>query len=142
MSSQLIIDGARGWIGTPYQHQASVRGVGCDCLGLVRGVWRDLYGPEPEVTPPYAMDWAMGGFEELMRDACRRNLVKIAVGDAGPGDVLLFRMVRRAPARHAAIVCGEGRIIHAYSGHAVREEAIGGWGRRVAYAFRFPEIKG
>ena len=28
------------WIGTPYRHQASLKGVGCDCLGLVRGVWR------------------------------------------------------------------------------------------------------
>ena len=36
-----IVDLARGWIGTPYLHQASCRGIGCDCLGLVRGVWRD-----------------------------------------------------------------------------------------------------
>jgi hypothetical protein len=28
---------ARGWIGTPYLHQASRRGAGADCLGLVRG---------------------------------------------------------------------------------------------------------
>ena len=43
---------ARLWTGTPYHHQASLRGVGCDCLGLVRGVWRDLYGAEPETVPP------------------------------------------------------------------------------------------
>ena len=39
-----VIAAARGWLGTPYHDQASVKGVGCDCLGLVRGVWRDLYG--------------------------------------------------------------------------------------------------
>ena len=33
-----IVRAARGWIGTPYVHQASVRGAGCDCLGLLRGV--------------------------------------------------------------------------------------------------------
>jgi NlpC/P60 family putative phage cell wall peptidase len=49
---------ARRWIGTPYRHQASLHGVGCDCLGLVRGVWRAFYGDEPEVTPAYASDWA------------------------------------------------------------------------------------
>jgi NlpC/P60 family putative phage cell wall peptidase len=31
---------ARAWIGTPDRHQASLKGMGCDCLGLVRGVWR------------------------------------------------------------------------------------------------------
>jgi len=49
---------AEPWIGTPYRHQASLRGVGCDCLGLIRGVWRELYGSEPELPPPYAPDWA------------------------------------------------------------------------------------
>ena len=42
-----IVATARSWLGTPYHHQASLRGVGCDCLGLVRGVWRELYGDEP-----------------------------------------------------------------------------------------------
>ena len=39
-----IIAEARAWIGTPYRHQARCKGVGCDCLGLVRGVWRALHG--------------------------------------------------------------------------------------------------
>ena len=43
-----IIAEARAWIGTPYHHQAAVKGVGCDCLGLVRGVWRAVYGADPE----------------------------------------------------------------------------------------------
>ncbi len=42
-----IVRRARGWLGTPYHHQASVKGVGCDCLGLIRGLWRELCGPEP-----------------------------------------------------------------------------------------------
>ena len=44
---EAIVAAARGWIGTPYQHQGSLRGVGCDCLGLVRGVWREVIGAEP-----------------------------------------------------------------------------------------------
>ncbi|KAB2949447.1 MAG: hypothetical protein F9K19_23780, partial [Rhizobiaceae bacterium] len=43
-----VLEAAIGWIGTPYRHQASRKGVGCDCLGLVRGIWRELYGSEPE----------------------------------------------------------------------------------------------
>lgn len=53
-----IVTEARTWIGTPYQHQASLKGVGCDCLGLVRGVWRELIGEEPERASPYAPGWA------------------------------------------------------------------------------------
>ena len=43
-----VVLAARAWIGTPYLHQASVKGAGCDCLGLLRGVWRELRGEEPE----------------------------------------------------------------------------------------------
>jgi cell wall-associated NlpC family hydrolase len=35
---------ARTWLGTPYHHQASLRGAGADCLGLLRGVYAELYG--------------------------------------------------------------------------------------------------
>ena len=48
---EVIVAAARGWIGTPYQHQASVKGAGSDCLGLLRGVWRELIGPEPTAIP-------------------------------------------------------------------------------------------
>lgn len=141
MISQQIIDTARAWAGTPYQHQASCRGAGCDCLGLIRGVWRDIYGVEPEAPPPYAADWAEAEPQELMRDAARRHMREIAIGDAGAGDVLLFRMTRGGPARHAGIISAPGQMVHACSGHAVREEAIGRWMRRIAYAFRFPGLK-
>jgi NlpC/P60 family putative phage cell wall peptidase len=58
MSPEEIIAAARSWIGTPYRHQASLKGVGCDCLGLLRGVWREVMGAEPEAPPPYAAGWA------------------------------------------------------------------------------------
>ena len=49
---EVIVAAARRWIGTPYRHQASLIHVGCDCLGLVRGVWREVIGDEPEAAPP------------------------------------------------------------------------------------------
>ena len=42
MNAQDIIQTARGWIWTRWQHQASVRGVGTDCIGLIAGVAREL----------------------------------------------------------------------------------------------------
>ncbi|MEL6794106.1 MAG: peptidase P60, partial [Pseudomonadota bacterium] len=55
---------ARAWIGTPYRHQASLKGVGADCLGLIRGVWRELYGAEPEAPPPYSREWGESDRDE------------------------------------------------------------------------------
>ena len=60
---------ARAWIGTPYRHQASLKGVGCDCLGLLRGLWRERNGEEPEAAPPYSPDWAEASGSETLRDA-------------------------------------------------------------------------
>ncbi|GJD52409.1 hypothetical protein OPKNFCMD_5174 [Methylobacterium crusticola] len=134
---------ARRWLGTPYHHQASLRGVGCDCLGLVRGVWRDLYGPEPEAPPPYTPDWGEAEGAEALRDAGRRHLAEIALEAAGAGDVLLFRWRAGVPAKHCAILSGAGRMIHAYDGHAVVESGLPqAWARRAAYAFRFPDRPG
>jgi len=45
---EAVIAAARAWLGTPYHNQASLRGVGCDCLGLARGVGRDVVGAEPQ----------------------------------------------------------------------------------------------
>jgi NlpC/P60 family putative phage cell wall peptidase len=134
-----IAAAARLWIGTPYSHQASVRGAGCDCLGLVRGLWRELVGPEPEAAPPYAPDWAEAGGEELLLAALRRRLVETAVAAARPGDVLLFRMAPAAPAKHCAVLVEGGRMIHAYWGRSVVESWLGPWWRsRLAFCFSFP----
>jgi NlpC/P60 family putative phage cell wall peptidase len=130
---------ARAWIGTPYRHQASLKGVGCDCLGLVRGVWRALHGAEPEPTPAYAPDWAEASAEDRLAAAARRWLAEIAPADAAPGDVLLFRWRPQLPAKHAAILSAADRMIHAYEGAAVAEVYFAPfWRRRLAFAFRFP----
>jgi NlpC/P60 family putative phage cell wall peptidase len=86
-----IVEAARHWLGTPYHHQASLRGVGCDCLGLVRGVWRDLYGPEPEAPPPYSPTWAESLGEETLAVAASRHLLPLPREEVRAGDVLLFR---------------------------------------------------
>lgn len=37
-----IVKTAREWLGTPFHHQARVKGVGVDCVGLLIGVAREL----------------------------------------------------------------------------------------------------
>ncbi len=134
---------ARLWLGTPYRHQASLRGVGCDCLGLLRGVWRGLLGDEPEAAPPYSGTWAESaapGTDPLLEAACR-HLVPVAADLArhapAPGDVLLFAFRAHLPARHCAIATEAG-MIHAHDRAAVTEVAFTPWWRRhLAGVFRF-----
>ncbi len=142
MSRPEIVAAAREWLGTPYRHQASLKGWGCDCLGLVRGVWRETVGPEPEAVPAYRPDWAEVGGAETLLEAARRWMVERAPGEAQVGDVLLFRMAPDACVKHCAIVSDAGpnpRVIHAYWGRAVVESRLVPWWRsRLTHAFAFP----
>ncbi|MFN3970508.1 MAG: NlpC/P60 family protein [Gemmobacter sp.] len=136
-----VVAEARGWIGTPYVHQASCKGAGTDCLGLLRGVWRAVIGPEPEVMPAYTPDWGEAGGREVLMAAALRWLVPAA--EEAPGDVLLFRMREGGIAKHlgiAAAIGAQAAFVHAYTGHGVVESPLSGpWARRVAARFRFPE---
>ena len=136
-----IVEVARGWLGTPYHHQASLRGVGCDCLGLVRGIWRELYGNEPEDLPPYSRGWAESLGAETLAAAAMRHLRPVDCSAARPGDLLLFRWREHLPAKHCAILSASDRILHAHDGAEVSEVAFSPWWRRhLSHAFSFPEV--
>ncbi|SDD76604.1 NlpC/P60 family protein [Ruegeria marina] len=140
--SDRIVGVARQWLGTPYRHQCSVQGAGSDCLGLIRGVWRELNGSEPEAVPAYSMDWSEPQGEERLWAAARQHLREVSGGAVAAGDVLLFRMRLGSVAKHLGIVSEMGacpRFIHAYSGHGVVESALSApWMRRVVARFEFP----
>ena len=140
--AEAVLAEARAWLGTPYRHQASVRGAGADCLGLIRGVWRALHGSEPEALPGYTPDWSEVDRVERLQDGATRHLIAAPAPHAA-GDVLLFRMKGQAVAKHLAILSdarpGARRIIHAYSGHGVVETPLGpAWARRIVAGYRFP----
>ena len=138
-----VVAAARGWIGTPYMHQASCRGAGCDCLGLLRGLWREVHGAEPEPVPAYTADWSEPSGEERLWAAATRHLLGKPIGIAAPGDVLLFRMRDGGVAKHVGVQAEAGAaptFIHAYSGRGVVESALTPpWARRVVARFAFPE---
>lgn len=137
-----IVRAARGWIGTPYHDQASVKGAGTDCLGLVRGVWRELIGEEPEAAPSYSRDWAEASGRETMLEASRRHMRDVDPRAARPGDVLLFRIRPDAVVKHAAILASEGTMVHAMEGRKVAEVVlVPWWRRRIAAAFRLPGVE-
>lgn len=135
----VVLRCAETWLDTPYRHQASVKGIGTDCLGLLRGVWRELYGAEPETPPAYTPDWAEAAQEETLLDAAGRWLMPIDM--PLPGDVLLFRMAADAPCKHVGILAANDRILHAYWGKSVVYSHFAPfWTRRHAASFAFPPL--
>lgn len=134
-----LIAEAREWIGTPYLHRASLKGEGADCLGLIRGVWRAVLGPEPQDLPAYAPDWAEATKAEQMAQAAGRHMRAVEPEAIAPGDVLLFRWREGFPAKHAALLVTPERMVHAHDGAAVAEVFLAPWWRRrLAFAFAFP----
>ena len=137
-----VVLAARRWIGTPYLHQGAARGIGCDCLGLLRGLWRELHGAEPEHVPAYTPDWSEPQGQERLWQAALRHMPP-ATGALAAGDVLLFRMRAGGVAKHLGLVSATGAapaFIHAYSGHGVVESPLSApWARRIAARFLFAQ---
>ena len=136
-----IVALTRSWLGTPYHHQMSAKGSGTDCLGLVRGIWRELYGTEPEAMPAYARDWAEASGLETLMTAARRHFDEIDPARAGAGDVLVFRYRPGAAAKHMGVLSGADTMIHACeSGPVCQIVLTPWWRRRIAAAFAFPGV--
>lgn len=139
-----IVETARRWIGTPYRHQAARRGAGTDCLGLVRGVWQDVMGSEPETPPAYTRDWSEPQGEERLWQAATRHLraQELLLEGLDPGDVILFRMRSGSVAKHLGIVSNTGAqpaFVHAYEKYGVVESPLSRpWQRRIVARFKFP----
>ena len=136
-TGEAVIALAQTWAGTPYRHQGAAKGVGCDCLGLIRGVWRELYGAEPQPLQPYAMDWAEVSAGDPLLDAARRHFR--AATELEPGTLMLFRWKADLPAKHCGIYLGENRFLHAYERHCVMASPlVPQWRRKIAGLFKFP----
>lgn len=117
-------------------------GVGADCLGVVRGVYRSLYGRDAERPPAYTPDWGEAEGKEDLLAAARRTLCERDVMVARPGDVLVFRMCRGALAKHTGILTSALTMVHAVERTGVIEVPFAHWWcRRLVGVFCFPGIE-
>ena len=129
-----LVAAARLWLDTPFKHQATVRGVGVDCSGLLRGVAADLglpivsrtdYGRSPDADSA-----------RLLAEVSQ-NLDPIEVSEARAGDVLLFWFDSPDRPYHFAIVTDVG-ILHTYTRvrKVVETSLSDGWRSRIHSAWR------
>lgn len=139
-----IVAEARNWIGTPYVHQASSCTQGTDCLGLIRGIWRNCIGPEPQATPNYSSDWGEVSAQEHMLMTAQKWFFEKPVCEGVAGDLVLFRWKNATTVKHAGILTSalshNPKFIHAYEKAGVVETTLGSqWKGRIAACFSFPE---
>ena len=80
---------AEGWLGTPFVWQASVKGAGADCKGLIAGVARGCGRTEGSSVEALAGDYA----RVVPLAALRAGLARLfdCVTERQAGDVLLVR---------------------------------------------------
>ncbi len=123
MKREELIEEARSWIGTPFHHQASTKGAGCDCAGLVRGVGAAFGCIDPNVIMNYARE-PNGTIERYL------DKFVTVTKNPKPGDIVLFR-IRRLP-QHMGFLTDKGTIIHSYYPFGVVEHEFSDkWKQRV-----------
>lgn len=134
-----IVREGREWIGTPFRWQASVKGVGCDCKGLIYGVARELELPEAASLHARMADYRIVVDTKLLREGIAANFVE--VDEPMAGDVLLLRLGRRV--QHLGIYSGFGHMIHTYSGgpdRVVESEMGKAWGNALDSVWRWKSM--
>lgn len=112
---------ARAWLGTPYHHQARIKGAGVDCALLLCEVYHAA-GVIPFVDPtPYPQNWHIHRSGERYMGW----VDKFATLQTAPpqvGDLLLFRFGRAFS--HAGIYVGDHRVVHSLADHGVIETSL------------------
>lgn len=127
---------ARRWIGTPYVLLAALRGVGCDCVGLIRGVRGEILGQPPVKVPPWRPDWA-NDTDRVLVNAALRWMDPIRPKSAQPGHMVVLR-VQGTREAHCGILEEGDRIIHAVEGVGVACVPFAAFRPAVTFAAAFP----
>lgn len=145
MIRERIVDTARTWIGTPFAHGQALKGVGCDCIGLIAGVAGELGMPEAE---RWRLDPRFKGYARTpeplkLLQACREYLDEIPVRLAIPGDILQYTFAREP--MHFAIISRDSPqyVIHGYqrAGKVVENGAYASFWRLLrAYRYRSARV--
>jgi NlpC/P60 family putative phage cell wall peptidase len=140
-----IVAEARTWVGTPFVHQAAVKGVGVDCVMLLHEV-----GVACGVMQSDDAKWiAYRGYSRqpnprMMREALEKFLTRIEIADALDGDIV-WLFWRESMPMHLALRSsynGRKNIIHALASaeRVVEHEFSSDWRARVDSVWRYPGV--
>jgi NlpC/P60 family putative phage cell wall peptidase len=107
----LVVQEALSWIGTPYRHNAMVKGSGVDCAMILIGVYKNCGLIDEIDLPEYSPQWHLHRDEEKYLNTISKYLKQTQ--DPKPGDVALFKFGRTVS--HSAIVIDYPTVVHAYN---------------------------
>ena len=108
-----VVSEAESWLGTPYHHEARIKGHGVDCAQILVGVFANVGLIEPVRLPHYPMDWNLHRDEERYLDILARYTREIGSAPR-PADIVVWKFGRCFS--HGAIVVAWPVVIHAYVG--------------------------
>jgi NlpC/P60 family putative phage cell wall peptidase len=130
-----IVAEARQWIGTRWGHQKMIKGVQCDCAGMIRGTLEAVVGLK------YDDIWDYGHRPDAptLISILNKYFIWIPAAEAAPGDIMLFKIDGNP--QHLAIRTDKG-IIHAYAAGPKRVEEVSfapPWTERLVGVWRISE---
>jgi len=143
-----VLTVARSWKGTPFEHQGRMKGIRCDCIGLIIETCREVGLVEAAGLPPGWDHVGYGRFPDSygMTLHLLAYLTPVARRDMQVGDVVLFQMVTGQPA-HMGFLGDGGQpfsLIHAFAARTqrqakVQEHRLGGhWLACLHSVYRLP----
>jgi NlpC/P60 family putative phage cell wall peptidase len=140
-----IVSHARAWVGTPFHHQARLKGKGCDCLGLVVGVVDELGLKDKNGVQLAAYDEVTYSREPdgaYLTEKLTGLLFEVPVEEARSGDLGLFK-VRENPQHLAILSDYEGTLgmIHSFAParRVVEHRLDDDWKLRILKVFRWQQ---
>lgn len=101
-SNPLLYAELQKWLGTPHIRRSRGRG-GIDCSGLVKMVFRRVYGQE-----------LTGSSHDISR-----QVKQIDIKDLQEGDLVFFRIYGQSRIDHVGIYLANGRFIHTSASNGV-----------------------
>jgi len=139
---------AEAWVGTPFLHQGRSRYLtdtrcgGCDCIGLIIGVSKDLSLISALGKPIAFYDDATYSpmpSGNRLHNLLSSHMIEKSPQEADIGDVLLFKFVKYP--QHVAFFTSQDSIIHSHAPYGVRREILNDkWKKRLVGCFRFTEV--
>lgn len=133
MSTQALIEAARGYVRTRFHHGGRLPGVGLDCIGVIVCA-AQAAGLQPRDVAAYPLR-PNGQLPRELAAQLRR------VDTPLPGDVLLMRWGEDTEPHHVALYTGP-TLIHAYATvrRCVEQPMVQAWWDCVVGVYRFPEL--
>jgi cell wall-associated NlpC family hydrolase len=142
----MVVEEARSWAGTPFRHQARVKGVGVDCAQLVIAVGEaaGVMRIDPAAWRPWAA-YGRAPNPRRMRQCLETFMIEVT--DDGvwrPGDVMWCEWRDDLPMHLAILADHKGRLtmIHALSdvGKVVEHGFTAEWPARATSWWRYPGL--